>query len=120
MKKSLRLDIIVIATILALAFILLSLVLLLRQEGGVAVVEVGGEYYATYPLDIDGEYVLNGGTNILVIEKGEAYMKYADCPDGTCKNTGRVKYNGQSIICLPNHISVIIESSENDDGGLVS
>ncbi|MBQ9085200.1 MAG: NusG domain II-containing protein [Clostridia bacterium] len=119
-KKSLRLDIIVIGIILAIALLLFALLLLFRREGAVAVVEVGGEYYATYSLYEDGEYVLNGGTNILVIENGEAYMKYADCPDGVCKNTGRVKYNGQSIICLPNRVSVMIESGEMGDGGLVS
>ena len=56
----------------------------------------------------------------MVIENGEAYMKYADCPDGVCKSTGRIKYNGQSIICLPNRVSVMIESGEMGDGGLVS
>ena len=119
-KKSPKLDIIVITAILVVSLILLAFVMLFRKVGGVAVVEIAGEFYAEYPLGTDGEYVLNGGTNILVIEGGEAYMSYADCPDETCKNTGRIKYAGQSIICLPNRISVIISSADPGDGGLVS
>ena len=49
-KKSLRLDIIVIGIILAIALLLFALLFLFRREGAVAVGEVGGEYYATYSL----------------------------------------------------------------------
>ena len=59
-----------------------------------------------YPLDKDGEYVLNGGTNILVIEDGAAYIREADCPDKTCVRKGKLRYVGQSSVCLPNRLSV--------------
>jgi hypothetical protein len=44
----------------------------------------------------------------LVIENGCAYMKDASCPDKTCVGVGRVKYAGQSIICLPNRVAVTV------------
>ena len=67
-----------------------------------------------YSLLINGEYFLNGGTNILVIENGEAYLSYANCPDHTCVRTGKIKYTGQSIVCLPNRLSVIVRSADRE------
>ena len=96
--------------ILSLLFIsgILALILSLTAKGGDAVrVEIDGELFATYSLSESGEYELGEG-NLLVIEGGEAYMKRADCPDGTCVRTGRISRRGQSIICLPNRVSVTV------------
>ena len=115
-KKSLRFDVILIASLLIVSTIAVSVLLLTRERGNKVIVEIAGERVAEYSLYQNGEYELNGGTNILVIENGEAYLSYADCPDHTCVRTGRIKYAGQSIVCLPNKVTVTVKG--NSDGGV--
>ncbi|MBQ7362827.1 MAG: NusG domain II-containing protein [Clostridia bacterium] len=99
--------------LLFLSVISLVVINLVMPRGTYAEVRTDGELVATYPLSVDGEYLLHGGTNTLVIEDGEVYMKEADCPDGTCIKTGRIKQVGEAIVCLPNKISVTVVG----DGG---
>ena len=99
--------------ILALSLIVVSLSALLiwrgiTDRGRYACVSVGGEVVSEYSLSVDGEYELNGGSNILVIKGGEAYISHADCPDGLCVKTGKISLVGESIVCLPNKVSVRI------------
>lgn len=113
-KNALIFNLIFILTAIAVTLIITAAALLNRTEGVFAVVSVGGEVVAEYPLSSDGEYVLNGGSNILVIEGGEAYMKSADCPDKTCVRSGRIRFVGERITCLPNRISVCIRGGGVD------
>lgn len=110
-----RYDFILVAALLLLSGILFLVLVGGRKEGSVAVVEIGGERVAEYTLSQDGEYTLNGGTNRLVIKNGEAYMEYAECPDHTCIRTGRIRYAGERIVCLPNRVAVVIEGGEGVD-----
>ena len=107
MKKT---DLIFIAALLALAGILF-LANAGREEGAFAVVTVNGEAAGKYPLDEDGIFPLNGGSNTLVIEAGEAFLTDADCPDKLCVKMGRISKTGQSITCLPNRLIVKIEGA---------
>ena len=116
-KRKYRLDIIIIAAILLVSLSLLLIVTLSKEEGSVVVVEIDGTTVATYPLDKNAEYSLNGGSNVLVIEDGVAYMSYSNCPDHTCEKTGKIRYVGQTIICLPNKIAVTIKG-DNAEGGV--
>lgn len=116
-KKKYRLDIIIIAAILLVSLSLLLIVTLSKEEGSVVVVEIDGTTVATYPIDKNAEYSLNGGSNVLVIEDGVAYMNYSNCPDHTCEKTGKIRYVGQTIICLPNKIAVTIKG-DNAEGGV--
>jgi len=111
-----RLDIIIIAAILLVSLVLLLVMTLSRKEGAAVVVEIDGETVATYSLYQNGEYSLNGGTNVLVIEDGVAYLNYSNCPDHTCEKTGKIQYVGQSIICLPNKVAISIRGES--DGGV--
>lgn len=115
-KKKYRLDVIVISAILFLSLVLLLIVTLSKEKGATVVVEIDGTTVATYLLDENGEYSLNGGTNILVIEDGKAYLNYSNCPDHTCEKTGKIQYVGQSIICLPNKITITIQGEA--EGGV--
>ena len=98
----------------------LAAVLLLRSPGGTVQVRVAGAVTAGYPLDRDASYTItgaNGGTNLLVIEDGAARIEEASCPDGVCVHTGRIRRNGQSIVCLPNQVVVeIVSDTENSSG----
>lgn len=115
-KSKYRLDIIVIAAILLASVALLLVTTLSREAGEAVVVEIDGVTVATYSLSQNGEYSLNGGTNVLVIENGQAYLNYSNCPDHTCERTGKIQYVGQSIICLPNKLTVTIKG--DGEGGV--
>lgn len=110
-----RIDIIVVASLLLLSLIVLLVIGLTRKDGAYAEVTADGEVIASYPLSADGEYVLNGGTNILTIKDGTAYMSYSSCPDHVCENTGKVRYVGETIICLPNKLTVTVKGEPSDD-----
>ena len=114
--KKYRLDIIVIAVILLLSVSLLLIMTLTKKEGAVAVVEIDGKTVAEYSLAVNGEYSLNNGTNVLVIENGQDYLNFSNCPDHTCEITGKIRYVGQTIVCLPNKLSITIKG--NAEGGV--
>ena len=103
-----------IISLLIVAIALVFVVNCTKKTGAQVDVEINGKYVTSYSLANDGEWALNGGTNILVIKDGYAYLTYADCPDHTCVKTGKIKYAGQSIICLPNKVAIIVR--EKDSG----
>ena len=119
-KKKYRLDIIVIAAILLASIALLLIMTLTREEGAAVVVEIDGQTVATYSLYQNGEYSLNGGTNVLVIENGQAYLNYSNCPDHTCEKTGKIQYVGQTIVCLPNLLTITIKGEASGGVDFVS
>ena len=119
-KRSPRADVIVISTILLVALLFVVFTVLLRKTGAVAMVEINGVVAGEYSLSEDGVFILNGGTNTLVIENGEAYLKDSVCPDHTCERTGRVRYVGQTIVCLPNRLSVTVKGDTDNGVDLVS
>lgn len=115
-----RYDLILIASLLFLSLLCLGTVLILREEGRSVKVEIDGREVEVYSLDRDGEYILNGGTNILVIEDGAAYMKDATCPDKTCVKRGKIRHVGESAVCLPCRVSVIVVGEDAYGVDLVS
>ena len=110
--KKLLTDIILIGVLLAVGISGLIIWSLTSVGGNTVVVSVGGKTVAEYPLEIDGIYFLNGGTNILVIEDGYAYIREANCP-GYQDCVMHEKINGtgigQDIVCSPNRVHVYIE-----------
>ena len=116
----LRYDLILIGALLAVSLAVVLITTLTRREGGYVEIEKNGELIATYSLSVNGEYSLNGGTNVLVIEGGVAYLKDANCPDKTCVKTGKIRYVNQSIICLPNEISITVRGGSDNGVDLVS
>ncbi len=106
MKKKHIFDIILILSLL-FVFIIILLVTNSEKGNGEAVrVSVDGEVKFEYSLEINGEYELNGGTNLLIIKDGFAYIKHAECKDQVCVRMGKISKVGQRIICLPNKILI--------------
>lgn len=115
--KKYRLDVIVIASILLVAIAVVAVSHFTAEAGAYVEVALNGNTIGKYPLGLDGVYSLNSGTNTLTVKNGEAYMSYSSCPDHTCENTGKISFVGQTIICLPNRISITVvgESDGNVD-----
>lgn len=104
-----RADLFLLLGLLIVGGLLFLLFRLSAPPGKSVTVRVGDEVVARYPLDVDGSYLLNGGTNLLVIEGGTARMERADCPDGLCIRQGKISNEGERIVCLPNRVMVSVE-----------
>ena len=115
-----RYDISLIASLLLVSLLSVGVLLLFRREGKSVRVEQDGRTVAVYSLSRNGEYPLNGGTNILVIQDGAAYIREADCPDKTCVRAGRLTHVGESAVCLPNRVSVTVIGEDANGVDLVS
>ena len=100
-------EVVIIALLLLVGVLSLVLVNLFAAGGSTVVVSIDGEQYGEYSLFFDAEYEIGDG-NILTVSGGAAYMSYADCPDKTCKNMGKISHVGEKIICLPNRVMVEI------------
>ncbi|MCI8465769.1 MAG: NusG domain II-containing protein [Lachnospiraceae bacterium] len=109
MKK--RLDIWLILGVFLLAFSVWFYLRLMREEGAFVVIETEGKEMGRYSLSesLTVELSSPGGTNRLVIENGTAKITEADCPDRLCVNQKAVRYQGESIICLPHKMTIRIE-----------
>ncbi len=104
-------DLYLIVGCLLAALVCCCLWFLLRQDGGTVIVEQNGQETARYALSEDRTVRIEGegGYNLLVIEGGEVYLSEADCPTQLCMKTGKIRYAGQSIVCLPHKLAVRIK-----------
>ncbi len=116
MKKR---DFILIGVILAVILAAFIVVNLVKKDGAYVIVRVDGEQVARYSLSQDGEYELNGGTNILRIKDGKAYLVYASCPDHLCVKQGKIDQVGETITCLPNRLTVTVYGSDKGEVELI-
>ena len=82
-----------------------------REKGAAIQVLVKDEEFGTYPLSEDQEIPIGEG-NILAISGGEAFMKWADCPDKLCIHQGKISHTGETIACLPNRVTVRVISGD--------
>ena len=105
-KKRISADTILILGLLIAGLLLFLLIKLTKSDGTCVAVSVGGNVVATYSLSEDGEYSINGGTNILVISDGCAFLKEATCPDKLCVRQRKISLSGERIVCLPNRVMV--------------
>jgi hypothetical protein len=105
-----------------ISFGLLLLLVIRRGEtskpvsGPVAVVTLNGEEAGRYPLSEEGSFSLNGGSNLLIVSGGEAWVSEADCPDKVCMGMGKISRPGEFIACLPNRLIITVEDSGGASG----
>lgn len=118
-RKKLIRDLVLAGSLLLAAVILLLVINGSRESGGVAVVRVDGVETERLPLSVNGTFPLNGGSNILIIQDGQAWMSEANCPDLICVRQGKIHYSGQVITCLPNRLTVTIEGCESGGVDLI-
>ena len=113
-------DLILIGIILAMILISFVAVTLIKEDGAYVIIRVNGEEIGRYELSEDGQYELNGGTNVLRIEGGKAYLVTANCPDHLCVNQGVIDETGETITCLPNRLTITVYGAEDNGLDLVS
>lgn len=91
-----------------------------EHETAHAVVKVQGEVVYNIDLNVEGDIGrinVEGslGVSVLEIEGGKVKMLSSPCPDRLCVRQGRVSKPGETIVCVPNAISVSIEGNSGVD-----
>lgn len=116
--KTRKNDLILAAVLLILGGALALFLFATRRTGGTVRVQVDGCTEMELPLDEDTQILLGEGgefTNLLVIEGGAARVAEANCPDQICVNHRAIRYEGESIVCLPHRLVVSIEGGPGND-----
>ena len=110
-----RKDFLFIGAFLLLGGTLLAYTYMGKHDSAQISVRVDGVCVKTYSLEDTVTYTIvgKGGNNVLHIDNEAAWLSEADCPDQICVNTGKIKYAGQSIICLPHKVVVEIKEAED-------
>ena len=110
--KKRKFDFILIGSLVILALTFVICFYAFKSEGIYVTVTVNKVKKETYKLSVDGEYMIgnDGGYNLLVIKDGSAYIREASCPDKLCVHQGKIKNNGEQLICLPNKTIITVTS----------
>lgn len=119
MKRKLRNDLLLLGALAAAGVVLVLVLHLTRETGAQVVVQADGERVAEFSLSEPVEYTIqsrDGGINELRIADGAVWLESANCPDGLCVKQGKIRYVGESIICLPH--AVVVEITGRDELGL--
>ena len=82
-----------------------------------------GTIIATYSLYQNQTFTVStedGHSNTIEIKNGEVWVSDADCPDLLCVRQGHISKNGESIICLPHKLTILVKSDVSDDIDTIS
>lgn len=111
-KKLTRLDIFLIVAVLTAAVLLLALKLLPTEEKKyLLVISDNAEQSFSLDSDRDIELFSNGIRVKITIEDGSAFIADSECRNGICMRSPRAKSIGDSIVCAPAGIALIIKGS---------
>ncbi len=116
-QKTLKNDIVLILALLLLALLAWGALRLTKKPGGEAVVTVDGVLVATLPLSIEARLPVGaerGFLNVVEVADGRVRVADADCPDRLCVRQGWIRYDGESIVCLPHKLIVSIRGGGQD------
>ena len=102
--------------LIIVAVISLVLWLIPRPTGGTVTISLNGEVYREVSLAVNCEIeiVSKFGENTVVIENGEVFVTHSNCPDGLCEKQ-KISKSGESIVCLPNRLSVTVEDKNKKE-----
>lgn len=85
----------------------------LGQGGGYAVIKYGDRVVARLELDKSGDYIFPESEGmVFTVADGTISVTESNCGDHTCIRTGAISRNGEVIVCVPNMVSVSIESKK--------
>ena len=102
--------IVIVVAVLFLSWIFMP------KGGNTAQIYVDGNLYREVPLTRNDTIVVESefGKNTVVIENGSVRITDSDCPGKDCE-LGTIKDGSRSIVCLPNRLTVMIESVDKKD-----
>lgn len=98
-------DVALIVLLLALVGLTLYFALI-PSSGEEADIYLNGEKVATLPLSVDAEW--HNEHVRVVVSDGTVQVSESDCPDKICVERGAISRAGESVVCLPNRVVVVI------------
>lgn len=109
-SKRLKNDLVLLLSLLLLGAIGLFFVSPKKLMGSEVKVTVDGKVTGVYELSLNQEIEIKSedGINNLVIEDGNAYISFANCPDLYCKKHQKISRVGETIVCLPHKVVIEI------------
>ena len=113
--KSRKKEIIAVLVLVVIAVSSFVCIRLFAEGKGIFVkVYVNNKLSKTFDLGSDQEYFIETkvGYNLLIIKNNKVRILDADCPNKICVDKGYISKNGESIICIPHHVVVTVESDE--------
>lgn len=118
--RKLKGDAIVVSAVLIMAFsaFLIPDLMYDGQRGSEVVIMQDREEKGRYSLAEDRTITVpfrDGSYNLILINGGMVRVTDADCPDKLCVRQRDISKNGESIICLPHKLVIMIESREESD-----
>ena len=80
-------------------------------------VYVDNELYSEYDLSSDNiiDIQSQNGYNRICINNNEVFMEDADCSDKLCVRQRHIKYDGESIVCLPHGLIITVTADSLGD-----
>lgn len=105
---------IIILLIIVISF-LISFKLIEKNSNKKAIVYYEDKIILKVDLNINKEYQVDGynGKVDIVVEDGKIKVKNENSPLHLCSNQGYIDSTYETIVCLPNKITIKIESEEN-------
>lgn len=104
MKKG---DFVIISTVTAVTILSIILIFAFSKQGSRVVIKQNNEIIYNESIYIDK--TVNAKANTVVIKNGEVYISDAECKNQICVKSGKISKKGESIICLPNKVTVEIK-----------
>ncbi|MFR9070710.1 NusG domain II-containing protein [Paraclostridium tenue] len=92
------------------------------NEGDKIVIYVDNKVYKEIPINKKEELTIKteNGYNKIKVHDGGVEVSEASCPDDICVKTGFIKKSNQSIVCIPNKVSIKIVSNEKNDIDIIA
>lgn len=75
---------------------------------------LNGNTVCEMPLDKDREYTIDGVGKVIV-KDGKAFVRDMTCSDKTCEKMGKISSSGNSVVCLPNRLAVVVDAGGEVD-----
>ena len=108
-------DVVVIGVIILLVVALLLVLFLPRQEAAGVKVYYKGQLVKTVPFDGSAYPILKYNGVTIYIEEGKAYVYESTCKNQYCVKHAPISKSGESIVCLPNQVTVVIYGGEKSE-----
>lgn len=118
-----KLDFVIIGILLILSFlpeIILGVSVGKGSKETYAEIMVDGEIYKTINLsEHTGEEIFEihskNGLNVIKVHDNEIGIIDADCSDQICMNPEHIEKAGESLVCLPNKVIILVKGIDADD-----
>lgn len=110
-----RLFLVILAGVILLLFLYQHFA---GSKGSYILVTQNGEKIGEYSLLENQTFVVtdeNHSYNTIVIENGQVWIDQADCPDKLCVKQGKISKSGQSIICLPHKLTILVQTDSRQE-----